>query len=499
MKWNPGKQIFTGEGPRNALRSFRATFCEGELSDVTPPQYLQVLSEYVCRTKLDDLPPEVIERARWLVADTLPLIAAGAKVAEMRAFAASQLASNPQGEASVIGFGRKTSPNVAALLNGTAGTWLEMVEQNMHAKGLPASQIVPAALAMAEHHRASGANLLLALVMGYEASCRINRATKIKLAIHPSGTFGTIGAAVAAGKLMNLDANAMRELLNVSATLGLATSRKAILEGATVGRVYSGAAGYLGILALDMVQSGMTGENDGVQSVYGQVYGDPPEVKSSIPQTSSKPFDPDMVIENLGTDFLITRGFIKMHPVGRSIHPALDVIEDILARLPDKRLAPRDIEHIGFVTYISPTLLRTKTPQTPFGAQFSLPFAVASLIYHGRGYVTNFDEKAFANAAIHELARKIDVMEKPEYTALFPHKQPCDVKIELKDGTVLEASAEYTRGDPMRPRSTEDLTHKFFEIAQLVWDGPLAQSIFDGLMACEKIDDMQAFFSRNPV
>jgi 2-methylcitrate dehydratase PrpD len=472
---------------------------ENPVPDAAPPHYLKVLSEYVCRTTLEDLPPEVIARARWLIADTVPLIAAGAQVPQMREFAARQLAADPQGRASVIGFGRKTSPGVAALLNGTAGTWLEMVEQNMHAKGLPASQVVPAALAMAEHCGASGADLLLAIVMGYEASCRINRATKIKLAIHPSGTFGTIGAAVAAGKLANLDADAMRELMNVSATLGLATSRKAILEGATVGRVYSGAAGYLGILALDMVQSGMTGESDGVASVYGQVYGDAPEVKSRVPQTSSKSFDPAIVIENLGTDFLITKGFIKMHPVGRSIHPALDLIEDILARLPGRKLDPSDIEHIGFVTYISPTLLRLKTPQTPFGAQFSLPFAVASLIYHGRGNVTNFDEKAFANPLIHELALKVDVIEKPEYTASFPHKQPCDVKIKLKDGSVLEASAEYTRGDPARPRSTADLTAKFFEISQRVWDRQLAQNIFDGIMACEKIADMHAFFARNPI
>jgi len=467
--------------------------------DAAPPHYLKVLSEYVCATTLEDLPPDVIERARWLIADTLPLIAAGAQIATMREFAVRQLASNPQGEASVIGFGRKTSPNVAALLNGTAGTWLEMVEQNSYAKGLPASQIIPAALAMAEHHRASGANLLLAIVMGYETSSRINRAAKLKLALHSSGTFGTIGAAVAAGKLANLDAGAMRELINISATLGLATSRKAVLEGATVGRVYSGATGYLGILALDMVQSGITGENDGVQSVYGQVYADAPEGKSGIAQTPAKSFDPDSVIAGLGSEFLITKGFIKMHPVGRSIHPALDLIEEILAQCPDRRLDPRDIEHIGFLTYLQPTLLHNKTPTTPFGAQFSLPFAVASLIYHGRGYVTNFDDKAFANPAIHALALKVDVSENPKYTASFPHQQPCDVKIRLKNGSVLEASAQYTKGDPMNPRKPQELRNKFFDIAQWVWDKRLAQNIFDGVRACDKIDDMHAFFLRNPI
>jgi 2-methylcitrate dehydratase PrpD len=463
------------------------------------PHYLDVLSDYVCSTQLRELPADVVDRARWLLADTLPLIAAGMKVKEMQSFAARHLESNPAGGASVIGLGRRTSPNVAALLNGTAGTWLEMVEQNTHAKGLPASQLLPAALAMAEHHHATGECLLTAIVVGYEACCRISRATKTKLAIHPSGTFGTIGAAVAAGKLMNLGRDAMRELINVSATLGLASSRKAILEGATVGRVYSGTTGYLGVLALELVQSGFTGESDGVGSVYSSVYGDPPEVKSRIPQMSSRSFDPAMVIDGLGSDFLITKGFIKMHPVGRSIHPVLDLIEDVVAKTPQRRLDPTRIERIDFVSYFSPTLLDNKHPTTPFASQFSLPFAVATLIYHGRRDVANFDAKAFANPVIHALAQRVYIRENPEYTAFFPHKTPCDVKVLLKDGTVLEASAEHTRGDPGNPRSVAELTGKFFDVSKLVWSERQARGIFDDLMTCERISDVHAFFSKHAI
>src|SRR5687768_17026674 len=240
------------------------------------PVYLETLSQYICDTRTEDLPAPVIERGRWIIADCLPLIAAGMQVGEMREIAKHQLACEPKGGASVIGYATQVEPKVAALLNGTAGTWLEMVEENIYAKGLPAIQVVPAALALAEQHRASGSDLLLSVILGYEAGCRISRATKTKLAIHPSGTFGVICAAVAASKLLRFDARAMREVLNVSATLGLATSRKAIIEGATVGRVYSGASGYLGILAAELVQCGLTGETDGVQSVYGSIYGDSP-------------------------------------------------------------------------------------------------------------------------------------------------------------------------------------------------------------------------------
>lgn len=469
------------------------------MQDQTAPRYLTVLSEYLCQTRLEHLPGEVIDRGRWVIADCLPLIAAGMQDEQMRNFAKRQLASSPKGNASVIGYGRRTAPNVAALLNGTAGTWLEMVEENIHAKGLPAIQVVPAALAMAEQQRASGRDLLLAIILGYEASCRISRATKTKLAIHPSGTFGTIGAAVAVAKLTGLNPEAMRELINVSATLGLATSRKAIIDGATVGRAYSGASGYLGILALELIQSEFTGEIDGVGTVYGSIYADSPEVVSEIPQAPKVSFDLDMVIADLGSDFLITKGFIKMHACARSIHPALDLIEEVMARQPGGRIDPQEIESIDFRSYFSPTTLHNKTPKTAFGSKFSLPFAVASLIYHGRGQLTNFDEKAFANPVIRDLALRVNIVENPEYTAFFPHKQPCDVKVRFKDGTILEAKAEYTKGDPQNPRKPEELENKFFDVARLVWEEEHAKRIFDGLMSLEKIDDIRAFFSKYPI
>jgi 2-methylcitrate dehydratase PrpD len=459
------------------------------------PHYLDVLSDYLCNTKLDDLPDNVIERGRWIVADCLPLIAAGMQATPMREFARRQLASDPRGEATVIGYGRRTAPNVAALLNGTAGTWLEMVEENIYAKGLPAIQVVPAALAIAEQRRSSGHDMLLALILGYEAGCRISRATKTKMAIHPSGTFGTIGSAVAAARLAGLGPGPMREVINISATLGLATSRQAIIQGATVGRVYSGESGYQGILACDMVESGITGETDGVATVYGSIYGDAPEAVSRIPQASKHSFEPDMVVAGLGSDFLLPMGFIKMHACARSIHPALDLIEEIMARSPGGRLEPRQIERIDFRAYISPTTLHNKTPATAFATRFSLPFAVASLIYHGRGQLANFEDAAFANPVIRDLALRVNISENPDYTKFFPHKQPCDVAVHFTDGHIERARAEHTKGDPSNPRKPEEFRHKFFDVAQRYWSREQAERILDGIMALEKIPDMCTFLA----
>src|SRR5258706_9918942 len=171
------------------------------MSDRTPPKYLSTLAEFASRAELSSLTPAARERARWIMADCIPVIAAGMQQREMKALVAKHLASAPTGAAWVIGAGRRAAAIDAALLNGTAGTWLELDEGNLFAKGHPGIQVVPAAVALAQEMKVSGADLLLAVALGYELSSRVNRAAETRLAIHPHGTYGVMGAAIAAGRL----------------------------------------------------------------------------------------------------------------------------------------------------------------------------------------------------------------------------------------------------------------------------------------------------------
>src|SRR5262245_16251267 len=212
---------------------------------------------------------------------------------EMRELVLRQLGEGRPGRASVIGADLRTEPSSAALLNGTAGTWIDMNEGNLHAGGHPGIQVIPLAWAVAEQERRSGGELLAAFVAGYEVGARIKRASATRLAIHPHGTFGTIGAAVALARLLGYDAAAIRAIINVSATLGIAASRRALTTGATVRNVYTGLSGSMGWLAHTLVQSGFTGEPDAVGSVYGAIYADH--------------FDPEPAVRGLGEEFRVRR------------------------------------------------------------------------------------------------------------------------------------------------------------------------------------------------
>jgi 2-methylcitrate dehydratase PrpD len=443
------------------------------------PAYLTQLSEFACTATLATLSDAARDRARWVLADCIPVIAAGMQQPEMKKFVDKRLAATPAGEAWVIGSGRRAGALDAALLNGTAGTWLELDEGNLFARGHPGIQVVPAAVAMAQELGSLGAELLASVALGYEVSARISRAAQIRLSIHPHGTYGVIGAAIAAGRLKRFDPPAMRELLNVAATMGMATSRQTLLDGATVRNIFTGHSGFMGITAAHLVECGFTGEIDGVGNVYGRVLSDT--------------FDRDKVVSGLGREWLITQNYFKLHPTGRYVHSAIDALEDLLAKVPGGRLEGGKIERIEVRTYMLAAMLAEKNVTSSFGARFSVPFAMATVIHHGRSGLDCFSDEAVANVTIQALAGRVDLQEDKGHTARYPKETPCDLRIVMRDGTAYSGHCALMKGEPENPHEPGQLQGKFFDLGVPVWGEARTRKLFEGLMEAERIPDFRAF------
>lgn len=446
------------------------------------PEYLKKLAAFCGEASLDTLGAEVIERVRWIIADSIPVIAAGMQMPEMKALVETHLKAATSGAACVFGAGRKALPIDAALLNGTAGTWLELDEGNLFAKGHPGIQVVPAAVAVAQELGATGADLLLAVALGYEVSSRIHRAADVKIAVHPHGTYGVIGAALAVGKLKGFDAARMLELINVSATMGMTTSRQTLLDGATVRNIYTGHSGYMGTMAARLVECGFTGEVDSISAIYGRIL--------------SETFDPARVVRDLGSEWLVTQSYFKLHPTGRYVHSVIDALEDLLAKVPGRRLDPVEIDRLDVDAYMLAAMLQEKSVQTSFGARFSVPFALASIIVHGRSSLASFDDSAVANPSVQALAKRVELKEDKSFTARYPAEQPVTIRAVMRDGSTHEGHCVVTKGEPARPHTAADLGRKFFELGEMVWDKPTTQTLFDGLMKLEKIENFQRFMAK---
>ena len=435
--------------------------------------YLQELAAFACRARLADLPPKVVERTRWLVADSLPVIAAGMQQPEMQALLKHGFRS---GRSWIVGTGKRADSLDAALLNGTAGTWLELNEGNLIAKGHPGIQVLPAALALAQECGAPGEALLMAIAVGYEVCSRISRAAQMKISVHPHGTWGTLGAALAAGRLKGFDERRMLELINVSSTMGMATSRQTLLDGATVRNIFTGHSGYMGLTAARLVECGFTGERDSPASIYGKVLADG--------------FDARKVTENLGREWILAQGYFKLHPTGRYVHSAIDALEDLLARSGKLDLAR--IERIEVKAYRLAAMLKEQRVTSSFGARFSVPFALATILVHGRSGLAPFEQAAVDNPAIQALAARVHVQEDESYTARYPAEQVCEVRIAMA-GKVLEGLCTITKGEPSKPHRPEELETKFMELGAPIWGDAVARRLLEGCMRLEQLPDFSRF------
>jgi 2-methylcitrate dehydratase PrpD len=442
--------------------------------------YLNTISEFAAGLRYEDLPVEVVRRAKNVMADSMAVIASGAQEQEIAAMAKE--IDPPAGPAVLLGLGRKADSLNAALINGTAGTFLELDEGNQFARGHPAIHVVPAILALGEERSFSGRDLIAALVVGYEIGARIGIASKIRMSMHPHGTWGTVGATAAAGRLDGVDAAAMKEMINISSSLGLTTSRQTMLQGGTVRNTFSGVSNYMGLLTLKLFKAGFTGERDGLSTVYGSVI--------------SEVFEPDAMTEDLGTRFEIARNYFKRHACCRYNHSALDALMDIASRFEGGRIPADQVAKVKVETYSLAAQLCDPKPANMLAAKFSIPFAVGTYLVHGDTGVPSFRAEKTGNEDIHRLAGLTTVLEDQDLTAMMPSRRPSRVTVTLTDGTTHSAETFLNKGDFEDPYSEDEIRAKYYELAEPIWGRSVAEALHQDLMRLEEIENVRDMTAR---
>ena len=441
------------------------------------------LAAFCAEATAEQIGPEALGRAALVLADCLGAIVGGAAEPDVAALRARPY-QGPPGPAALIGTTAATTPAAAAFLNGTAGTALEMDEGNQFAKGHPGIHVVPAALAAAAAQGGvSGRDLLAAIALGYEVAARVGIATVLNPALHPHGTWGAVGAAVAVLRLSGADAATMREGINMAASLGLANSRRTMLEGGTVRNAYTGLSGQMGIYVADMLAAGFCADTEGLVHVYSRVAG--------------SAFTPEALTEDLGTRWEVARNYFKMHSCCRYNHAALDALDRILATQPVDAAAVTAIE---VDTYGLAVELDDPAPRNVLGAKFSVPFAVATRLVTGSSGVESFATNRVADPAIRALAARVTLREDPELSAALPARRPARVALHLADGTVLRGETASNRGDWADPYPLAEVREKYLSLARRLWDEDRAAAIWDQTLALAdgQTDDLLAALPAAP-
>lgn len=394
----------------------------------------------------DSVPDAVREHVGLVVADTIGAIVGGSTDGATAALAAAVAGDTP-GEATILGTGLTAAPGMAALLNGTAGTVLELDEGHKYAAGHPAIHVLPALLAEAETDGGSVDAFFASFVAGYEIVTRVAEACNpLAEGYHPHGVWGGIGAAVALARYREYDADVTLTAMQIAANDAQHTRMAAATEGATVRNTYAGMSNLTGRLAADRAAAGITGLNGGVGRHLEPATGDG--------------FDRERLDEALGDRWEVTRGYFKRHAACRYTHPTLDAVEAIQTR---ESFGPDDVESVLVETYPSAAALTPTHPRNSLEAKFSVPFAVATCLVHGHSDKAAFEPGAVTDEAI-SLAERVTVTAPEEFADRLPDARSARVTIELTDGRRLVESVEHARGGEERPWSEAELESKFHDL-----------------------------------
>src|SRR5262249_11106810 len=162
------------------------------------------LGAFIADLTLARIPPAALDVVHTGMADCVATMIAGS--IEDAPQILYRTLEPPAGGASLYLTGPRVPAPEAALINGTAAPAVDFGDVAL--RGHPSPVLVPAILAEGEVIKASGAQLALAYVAGYEVWAELAGRDPMhhhQKGWHPTGIFGPIGAAAACAALRGLD------------------------------------------------------------------------------------------------------------------------------------------------------------------------------------------------------------------------------------------------------------------------------------------------------
>lgn len=346
----------------------------------------------------------------------------------------------------------------AALLNGVTSHTAEFDDIFRDGGYHPGSPTISAALAVAQDAGADGDAFRRAVIGGYEVGCRV------AIALQPShyrdwhitATVGTIGAAVSTAMLMGGTAEMIAHAIAIATSFAGGHQENLQGQGNTK-PLHCGHAAEAGVLAGVAAFAGVTGSLDSLHAPHGYA-------AASSDTTGNW----EAALEGLGEWTPITRMTFKNHGCCGHIFPALDGVRALQAQVP---FTSEDISSITVHGY-GPTaaICDRMAVETARDARFSVQYCIGALLTTGRVRMDAFTPEALAREDIRSIMPRVKVIEDPEIAAAYPRRRMARLRVELKDGRVLDHFQQTRKGDPDDPLTDEELIEKFDELAAVALD-----------------------------
>ena len=407
------------------------------------------LAAYACGLTYDDLPAATVHKAKRRIIDALgcAMAAYDAEPAmALRAMAAMDSSMTP---ATLLGSGMQTTPAAAAFANGVMVRFLDWNDTIMSVGSGHPSDLMPAALAVAESRRGSGRELLLGTTLGYELFNVIADQVNIREQGWDQGLFLVLGAAAAAGRLMELSVEQMEHAIAIAVTANVPTRQTRAGELSMWKGCAGPAAASSGVTAARLAQAGITGPTEAFEGRHG------------IFEQVTGPFQIAPLGGEDGQPYAIERSNLKFFPAEGHAQVPIELALGLR-----EQVAVDDIEQLNvesyWMTYSEIGSEPAKwDPQTRETADHSLPYLLAVALTDGTITPSTFNQARILDPALRPLMARITVRENPELTKQFPEVMESRFELVTKSGERLTARGQYPKGHARNPMSDADVEAKF--------------------------------------
>lgn len=448
------------------------------------------VAEWIVNAKYGDFPQETIDCAKGLLLKTVTGMVIGSR--------------EPIGKTITNYLSRTAGPPVAGV---TGGAFRTTVEDAAYAHGVfaHASELeddefpptgdghgnywsFPAILSLAEDLFCDGREIIVSAILSWEILSRLTRAACAKnvegkleytvanhTGISTASYNGTVSAAVAAARLMNLNAEQTQNALSLSVSHA---AGKVAQLGFDAHFIESGLSCRTGIQSAIFAREGLTGRPDILERPDG-VFG---------PVWSEGKVDVEVMTKDLGKPpFSVHNVEFKKYGCCNLMHSTND---NVLKVVEEHDIKPEDVESIeAGVTMVGDKFCNRPDPATPTEARFSHQFAAAEVLLRRKIDYSTFSEKRLADADIREVAKKVKLFIPEEWPPMgHPGSR---IVVTLKNGKKIESEIASQLGHPLNPLSLEQVTNVSKNFLEVYLDPQQCDLVLETMATLEERPDIR--------
>ena len=433
------------------------------------------IAEFAVNLRYEDLPKDVIHEVKRYLYDSIGCALGAMHTKDVNIIKDIYQEMGGKEEATIFGFGIKMPAVNASFLNALMIRALDYNDIYWKEDPSHPSDIIPAALALAEKVGASMKDVIVAIVLAYEFEQRMCEFAKpgVRERKWHHATLTQFVSPIVAGKILGLNVDQMVNAIGISAchnhTIGCPTAGKLTMMKNTVDPMST----QSGVLAALMAEKGYSG----TEAIF--------EGKEGLMDVFGPDWDIEALLGGLGESYRILQCSMKAFPTEALTHTHISATIKIMS---ENDISYKDIDTVTITTIaracdilFDPHKYRPKSRET---ADHSLPYCIACALIDRKVTTKSFDDESIQDPRIWEVIDKIKGEASEEFEKMFPAKQPSRVTIKLLDGTEHSLYLEYPKGDPREPMTEADLDAK---VDALCGDRFDIKSLKKMINDCEKL------------